>query len=252
MFSSRSRNHKAHAQVCDDSAPILLSRKLLECNPTEAQLHALMNFDNSGSVYSAGGFEILKRIQPKFIADVQRDPGIRSTLQMQFGYFGTEKPLILDGPFCSVMELKVPELPVVNSTNLLARIRASLKVLAVGRKLASRHFNVDLRNSWLVETTDGYPTDKHLFDEVRELVRTFAVENKIEVHLLGIGKSSDMDFLNELAQPGRPAQQLESVEDFARLFNWVRHSVKIINASVPHTQLEIPSLSGSLIPTQGL
>lgn len=229
----------------------LLSRRLCENPPTEIQFPVLVNLDNSPSMSGSGGIDIVQQVLPKFLEDSRRVPSIRSSLFMQFGLFGESNPLHLAGPFSSVMELEPPNLDLSAGTPLCARIVSSIELLIAARKIVSRQFNLDMRHAWLLEMTDGYATDSDLHEKARYAVQSRAMDYNIEVHLFGVGPTADMGFLESLAQPHRPPQKLESVEDFSQLFEWLWRSCEIISASALHQVLEIPAFDGTLIPTQG-
>ena len=75
-------------------------------------------------------------------------------------------------------------------------------------------------------------------------VREIAAECGIYVWLFGVGPAADMQFLNSIAQPGRPAEHLTSDRDFARLFTWVANSLKSVSRSLKGAVIEIESVSG--------
>jgi uncharacterized protein YegL len=60
-----------------------------------------------------------------------------------------------------------------------------------------------------------------------------------------MGEAADMQFLNSIAQPGRPAERLTSDRDFARLFRWLSDSLKVVSRSQHGAVIEIESFSGS-------
>jgi uncharacterized protein YegL len=228
----------------------IVSERLQITPPSEIQHSLMVCLDNSASMEMSGGLANLKELLTKFLQDLRRDPMIRASVLMQFGLFGDNQPLQMAGPFCSVNEIQVPQLPISYGTPLCGQSIAAVNLLIAGRKLISRQFNVDQRHGWLIAMTDGQPTDLHLADQARLAIQQLAREHQIEVYLFGVGQDANMDFLNSLAQPRRPAQKLESVQDFSRLFNWLKTSMRAVSASVPGQHLEIPALDGTLIPTQ--
>jgi uncharacterized protein YegL len=234
----------------DSKLTRILSPQLLTTPPTESLVATLICNDNSPSMYDSGAIRELESVLPKFISDLKRDPGIRASVLMAFAHFGDEFPLALAGPLGPVDELKPPKLTPSSGTPLCARIIASIKFLRAGRKLIRTQFNLVQKNSMLIEFTDGSAGDRELAEEARIAIQTTAMQNNIEVHLFGVGREADMEFLQYLAQHGRPAERLDGEKNFAELFAWLYQSLRVVSQAIPGREIEIRSVNGSWIKTQ--
>lgn len=228
----------------------VISPRLIQSGLTEVQHACLVNLDNSASMYGSGAIHEVARVIPKYIDDVRRDAAIRSSVLMTFGQFGENAALKISAPFSSVQELVSPKLTPHGCTPLCQRLVDSVELLIEARKFVRRIFHVDQRHAWLIEMTDGSPTDGNVYEAARKAVQEVALENGIEVYLFGVGSGADMGFLRSIEQPGRPAEPLSGDKDFARLFDWLKRSQMSVSRSLPGEVMEIPSISGALIKTQ--
>ena len=239
-----------HAHVSHVSSTAILSARVHEEQPTDIQHLALVNGDNSQSMDVSGGLQVLNDVYPKFISDMRRDSTIRSSVLMAFGSFGSTEPLKIAAPFTCVDDLSPPQLAITNHSSICSRLIDSCNLLIAGNKLVRRALNVHQRKSWLIEMSDGHATDLEREAEARKAMHETAPQNGIETFFFGVGPNANMDFLNSIAQPGRPAELLDDKKDFAALFAWLKKSLRAVSASGQGQVLEIPSVKGNLIRTQ--
>ena len=241
----RSNSMPSHAGDVPALSPSVLRRPR-----TDAQHIVLTGLDNSGSVFGSGAITELKLALPKYIADLQQDPAIRSSVLATFSVFADPDSWCVTSPFCPVMELVPPSLTSTGSSPVCTRLIESIKLLRARRQLVQSVLHVDQRHSWLIEMTDGFPSDSHRADEARRAIQEIAVAEGIEVYLFGLGEGADMRFLQSIAQEGRPAELLNSDRDFATLFAWLKKSLRIVSRSIMGTVTEFESLSGRIIRTE--
>jgi uncharacterized protein YegL len=218
--------------------------------PTEPMKLFLMNFDTSESMYSSGAIRELKKETPRLITDLQRDPTIRARVLATFGIFADADSSRLTGPFRPVMELTPPEFNRTNGTPLLGRIINSIQLLKARKTLLGNALQVDLQHAWLIECTDGQPTDHGLLAEAMRHIREIAPEHGIEVFLFGVGRDADMNLLSSLAQSGRPAERLLNIKDLAALLKWVSSSLSLVSQGPVGMQTRIRSPNGGYFITE--
>lgn len=227
------------------------SKSVLQGRRTQPQQLLMTSLDQSGSVFESGAIHEFRRALPKFVADLQKDAAIRAGLLATFSVFSNDSSCWqITAPFSPVMELTVPSLQPSNSTPLCTRIIKEVQLLKARRNLVQEMFHVDQRHAWIVEMTDGVPTDSGRAAEARKAIQEEALEAGIEVYLFGVGEGADMRFLQSVAQADRPAEMLDSDRDFAKLFNWIYESLRITSRSMTGTVTEIESLSGRIIRTE--
>ncbi len=226
------------------------SQSVLQQQRTEVQHLVVTGLDNSGSVYASGAIDQLEATLPKFIQDLQQDAAIRASVLAAFSAFTNADSWRLTAPLCPVMELVTPSLQATSSTPLCGRVIESINLIKARRALVQSVLNVDQRHAWLIEMTDGCPTDTARAGEAQRAIQEVAPEAGIEVYLFGLGDGADMRFLGSLAQPERPAEMLSSCRDFAALFRWITSSLRITSRSIAGAVTQIESLSGRTIPTE--
>lgn len=249
MSSPTSRNGNLTVANSGPAPSARLADCLLEERPTEAQHIVQINLDNSGSVFGSDAIKALRAAIPEFIRTLNSDWAISASALCAFAVFGGEREWCYCGPFAPPKELEAPAIEAYGGTPLCNRLIESIRVISAQRKLVRNVLKASQRRAWLLEITDGCATDSNLNREAMRAVQETAIENGIEVHLIGMGEAADMDFLNQLAQPGRPAEPLEEL-DYRKLFGWLSNSLRSVSRSMPGEIVEIPSLSGNLIRTE--
>jgi uncharacterized protein YegL len=222
---------------------------VLERQPTEVQQLVAIGLDNSPSVYRSGAIHELERRLPEFPKLLRTDAAVRSSLLVAFSLFGVERPWQFAAPFSPVMSLEAPVLSPSSGTSMCTRLIEKVDVLAGQRRVISRVLNVDQRNAWIIDITDGEPTDSHLQKEAQHALRVKALDEGIEVHLFHMGEGPGIEFLRTLEQPRRPSLPL-ALLDFHKIFRWISESMKYKSRSMPGQVLEIPNITGQLIPTE--
>ena len=146
-------------------------------------------------------------------------------------------------PYTSMMDVDVetiPSLTAQGDTPLGAAIHLALDAVRERhRQLADS--GLPLFTPWLIVLTDGQPNGE-LESAVKRL-KAAGDAKRILLFPIAIGPDADFQFLEQIAQPGRPPKQLKDIAHLSELFEWIRASVRTLFGSSTTDRAKLPPTS---------
>jgi len=174
-----------------------------------------------------------------FVAELRSDLRCRQSVELCVVSFGGAAA-ILEVPFRSLMDLEnhhVPELVASGNTPLGSALNLALDQIRDRRRMYKSTGLAGYR-PWIVLLSDGAPNDEYASAIARLRRKTDAGE--VLLFPIGVGAHADMEFLQHIAQPGRPAKRLKDVTCYRELFSWLVDSLRVVSGSTTNQRPLLP------------
>ncbi len=220
-------------------------------NPSD--IHpVLFNWDNSGSTDGNGGLVEQNRIQTQLSTELKMQRAITPSVVAGSAGFGKSTPFELRTPLTSVDKLHLQPLVASTGTPHCQRLPIAVDFMVQARQVLATTFEREVRTSWIFDFCDGHAQDKQHLAAAIKASQDIAMRENIHIFFFGIGRGCDIAYLQQLAQPGRPAVHVTEVESFRRFFEWLTQSLHMYRCSRPGDRVELPRFGdGPRLITEG-
>jgi len=158
-----------------------------------------------------------------FKDEVFRDTQASLSVEVAIVQFGASVKLVQD--FITIDDFIPPLLTADGMTPMGEAIEYALDLLEK-RKATYRENGIQYYRPWIFMITDGAPTDS--WGKAARRLREAELDNKLLFFAVGV-EGADMDTLNHVVPPSRPAVCLNGL-DFRALFIWLSSSMKRVSS----------------------
>ena len=212
----------------------------------------LLCWDNSGSTAGNGAIDEENHAQDQLAKELKIQRSIAPSVLVATAGFGTAKPFELMTPFAPSDKLVLPKLVANTSTPHCQRVEMAVDFMITARRILSQEFEREVRTAWIFDFCDGAADDNQHVARAIKASHETALREQIHVFFFGVGRDCNFPYLEQLAQPGRPAVLMKKVESFRRFFEWLTQSLNIYQCSRPGDRVELPPFEdGPRLITEG-
>jgi uncharacterized protein YegL len=208
-------------------------------NPTAAH-PVLFKFDNSGSTNSNGACREINAFQVRVSEELKLDRRIAPSVLVATATFGRSTAFEVRIPFTPADELDLKPVVANCGTPHCESMVMAVEFVAKARQILATEFCREVRRAWIFDLTDGATQDRQHNNKAVSASKVTALQEGIHIFYFGVGDNCDMNYLRELAQPGRPPVHLKEVEDLRRFFEWLHESLHIYSCSRRGDRVELP------------
>ena len=231
-FNSGSEGRELATRPTQDVIRRHVALPLDERNPAAAH-PVLLCFDNSGSTRMNGAIEEQNRAQEQLANELKLQRSIAPSVLVATAGFGTTKAFDLKTAFTPSDKLVLPKLVANTSTPHCERIVMAVDFMVKAKQILSREFEREVRTAWIFDFCDVGSDDKHLLAKAIHASHHTALNAQLHLFMFAVGRNADLSYLQQIAQPGRPAVAMPEVESFRRFFEWIVQSLNIYQCSRP-------------------
>lgn len=190
---------------------------------TSSRIPVCLCLDVSGSMYDC--IHDLENGVEQFYNSVRESDTAKMSCEIAVVTFATE--VVVKEDFSTVDRKSRVSFTANGGTNMTEGVEKALQLLE-NRKAEYKSAGVDYYQPWIVIMSDGGPNDRNSLAAVQERMRRMEEDRKLVIFSIGIGKSADMEVLNNFSRRG--AKLLKGFK-FEEFFEWLGKSVSIVSQS---------------------
>ena len=175
-----------------------------------------------------------------FYDEITEDPVSKNRLEISIITYG-EKVNVLQHPSL-VEDFKMPKLIISGSTSMGKGIEEAIEIVEA-RKSWYKLTGQPYYRPWIINITDGEPTDIPDIDYFGDELKSQIDQNKFFFFNIGV-EDADMRVLQKLSSTKMPPAKLSGLK-FSEFFQWLSSSIQIISSSVDkgNESVDLPSPS---------
>lgn len=204
---------------------------------TQSRCPCVLLLDTSGSMEGERINELNRGIRT-LREQLMTDRLARKMVEVGIITFG---PVKVESQFQTVESFTPPILEASGDTPIGAAIKKAIEMVE-WRKEKYREGGVSYYRPWIFMITDGDPTDEWKLAAAE--IRKGEKEARFLFFAVGV-EGADMDILNQIASPDRPALKLKGMR-FNELFDWLANSMTAISHSQRGDSVPLPSTNNWL------
>lgn len=206
--------------------------ELIDPDNVEPRVACVLLLDTSGSMEGEKIKEVNAGLKV-FHEDLNADRLASKRAEIAIVTFGGVVETLR--PFFTADLFTPPTLTTSGQTPMGEAIRRGIEMVTE-RKELYRALGILYYRPWIFLITDGFPTDE--WESAARMVHKGEANSSFSFYAVGV-EGAEMDTLNAIAVPSRPAIKLKG-NRFREMFQWLSKSITAVARSQPEDQVPFP------------